>query len=370
MTSTDVVVVGGGLIGSAIAWRLSQKKLRVLVLEKAEPGAEASSAAAGILSPQAEADSETPFFKLQVASRNLYPQFARELLEATGLDVELRLDGVVFVAESEADLEELDTRLAWQARAGLRVERLSPEAVRELEPRVRDGIRGGALFPEDGQVENRRLTRAAVLAASAAGARFENGNPVRRVLVERSKVTGVEAASGTIRSDAVVLAAGAWAGEALGLPFAIPVSPARGEMVAVESATGPSRVLYSHRVYVVPRRDGRILLGATLERLGFDKRVKAKAVAQLLAAGLDLIPALEEAGFHSAWAGLRPCAPDELPILGASPVEGLTLATAHFRNGILLAPLTAQATADIVATGEAGWDLTPFSVGRFDSSER
>jgi glycine oxidase len=361
----DAVVVGGGLIGSSIALRLAQKKLRVVVLDQREPGAEASVAAAGILSPQAESNERSPFFDLCSASRDLYPPFAAELEEATGIDVELRLDGVLYVALSEAEQARLDARFRWQSAAGLAVERLTAAAAHDLEPTLRSNAVGGVLFPKDGQVENVRLTRAVIVAASRAGVRFEAGNPARRILHAQGRVRGVEAASGNFTSGCVVLAAGAWSGFDGDLPFPVPVGPARGELVAAEAAVAPRRVVYSHEVYVVPRRDGRILFGATMEKTGFDKRVKAEALRSLLEAGFELLPGLRGAAFHSAWAGLRPCAPDDLPLLGRTPLEGLFLATAHFRNGILLAPLTARVTADLVTTGNAGWDLSPFSVTRF-----
>ena len=365
MTSPDVVIIGGGVIGSTIALRLAQRKLRVAVLEQSQPGQEASRAAAGILSPQAESGGPSPFFRLCQASRELYPSFAEELREATGMDVELRLDGVVAVAETEGEEAELDRRCAWQQEAGLSAKRLSAAELSELEPLLRPGLRGGLLFPSDGQVVAPLLTQAVVQAASQAGARFEAGNPARRVLHRDGRATGVETANGTVACARVVNAAGAWAGFDPALPFAVPVRPVRGDLVALRGEPVPRHVIYSNRLYVVPRRDGRILLGATMELAGFDSAVRAAGVHRLIGESFHLIPALKSAAFDAAWAGLRPCAEDQLPVLGPTPIEGLTLATGHCRNGILLAPLTGQLTADLIVNGKAECDLSPFSVSRF-----
>ena len=202
----DVVVIGGGVIGSTIALRLAQENLRVTVLDQSEPGREASGA--GILSPQAESNDPTPFFQLAHASRALYPSFADELRETTGVDVELRLDGVVAVAETEAEDEELAARFQWQSEAGLAVEKLSAERLMELEPSLRPGLCGGIFFPNDGQVVGPRVTEAVIRAAASAGVRFESANPARRILHENGRVTGVEAANGVVACAEVVNAAG------------------------------------------------------------------------------------------------------------------------------------------------------------------
>ena len=362
----DAVVIGGGLIGSSIALRLAQEHLRVVVLEKAEPGREASSAAAGILSPQAESNGPSPFFELGRASRDLYPAWAEELREATGMDVELRLDGVVFVARNEAELQELDERSRRQSKAGDDLKRLSSEDLHRLEPSLRSDLPGGVLIPRDGQVESSRLTRAVIEAASRRGVRFENGNPARRILLSGCRVDGVQASSGVIRTGIVVNAAGAWADFDPTLPFPLPIHPARGEIVAVTADRCPERVIYSHRVYVVPRRGGRILLGATMESGGYDKTVKVRGMIQLTTRAIEVVPGLESARFESTWAGLRPCAPDHLPILGATAIDGLLLAGGHCRNGILLAPVTARLIADLATRGKTAIDLSPFSVSRFE----
>jgi glycine oxidase len=364
----DVVIIGGGVIGSAIALRLAQENLRVTVLDQNEPGREASGVAVGILSPQAESNGPTPFFRLADASRAIYPTFAEELRETTGMDVELRLDGVVAVAENETEDEKLAARFRWQSEAGLAVERLNAKELMELEPSLRSGLRGGIFFPNDGQVVGPRVTEAVIRAAANAGVRFESGNPAQRVRHENGKVTGVEAANGVVACAQVVNAAGAWSGFDSTLPFAVPIRPARGDIVALRGEPVPRHVVYSHELYVVPRLDGRILLGATMEFAGFDSAVKAAGVHKLMTGCFELLPDLEGAEFDTAWAGLRPCAPDQLPILGITPIEGLHVATGHCRNGILLAPITARVAADIITKGTSDFDLSPFSVCRFENT--
>ena len=364
----DVVIIGGGVIGSAIALRLAQENLQVTVLDQSEPGREASGVAAGILSPQAESNGPTPFFQLAHASRALYPSFADELRELTGVDVELRLDGVVAVAETEAEDKELAARFQWQSEAGFAVEKLKAKELTELEPSLRPGLRGGIFFPNNGHVVGPKVTEAVIRAAASAGVRFESGNPARRILHKNGRVTGVEAANGVLACAQAVNAAGAWSGFDSTLSFAIPIRPARGDIVALRGEPAPRHVVYSHELYVVPRLDGRILLGATMEFAGFDSTVKAAGVHKLIAGCFGLLPDLERAEFDSAWAGLRPCTSDQLPILGTTPIEGLHLATGHCRNGILLAPVTARVAADVITKGTSELDLSPFSVSRFENT--
>lgn len=364
-STADAVVLGGGLIGSTIALRLAQRNLRVIVLDRSDPGSEASRAAAGILSPQAEAESPSPFYRLSEASRDRYPDFARELQELTGIDVELCLDGVVFVATSEAEQEALDRRVAWQSRAGLSVERLTPNQARELEPVLGPDLTGAVLFPKDGHVENARLTVAVIRAAERAGADFRAWEPALSILHDKGKVHGVETAGGALQAPVVVNAAGAWAHLDRRLPFPIPVGPARGEMLSVRARELPQRVVYSEGVYLVPRLDGRLLLGATMERGGYDKSIKLRGLVTLWEKAVALVPSVTNARFDSAWAGLRPCTPDQWPLLGLTAFDGLFLATGHCRNGILLAPLTADILAELITSGRTEWNLGAFSVSRF-----
>ncbi len=365
---TDVAIVGGGIMGSAVALRLAQRGLSVTVIERGIPGAEASSAAAGILGPQMEADGLGPLLELGLQSRALYPALADELRGITGIDVGYDRSGVLAVALDEAGQTELATRRAWQVARGLRVDALTGEEVRAREPAVGPAIVAALAFPDDAQVNARELARAFSQAAAAAGARFLTGRYVRRVTASGGVATGVELDGETLAAATVVVAAGSWSGlvEGAGVPATV-VRPARGQLVSIETRPPLFRQVVSlhGRGYLVPRRDGTVLAGSTLEMAGFRKQVTVAGLATILELARTLVPGLGEASVTASWSNFRPYTEDHLPVLGASPVRGLVLATGHFRNGILLAPATAQAIAELVATGRSSIDLAPFSIARF-----
>ena len=365
--ATDVAIIGGGIMGSAVALRLAQRGIGVTVIERGIPGAEASSAAAGILGPQMEADGPGPLLELGLKSRALYPALAAELRDLTGIDVGYDRSGVLAVAFDEAGEAALSARRAWQLARGLRVEMLSGEAARAREPALGPAVRAALGFVDDAQVVARELARAFSQAAAVAGARFLTGRYVRRVLIEDGAVTGVELDGDALPAGVVVVAAGSWSGlvEGAGVPPAV-VRPARGQLVSIE--TRPP--LFRHVVaapggYLVPRRDGTVLAGSTVEMAGFRKEVTVGGLAAILTLARTLIPALADAPVTASWSNFRPYTEDHLPVLGATGVRGLILATGHFRNGILLAPVTAQAIAELIATGKAPFDLAPFSIDRF-----
>lgn len=368
MSATEVAVVGGGVIGCAIARELAQRGVRTVVLERDRPGAHASWAAAGMLSPQAEADEPGPMLDLLRRSRALYPELARALRRETGVDVGYRTEGTLLLALTDPDEEELEARHRWQAAAGLPVEQLSAAQVLALEPGLTPAVRRALRFPEDHQVENRLLSRALWAAAVAAGAEVRTGAQARRVLREGDRAVGVELADGTrVAAGAVVVAAGSWGAQLLGLPRPLPVEPVHGQLVALESLPTPFRhVIDSPRAYLVPRSDGRLILGATVERCGFRTAVTPRGVVSILGAALEMAPSLADLPLVDSWAGLRPGTPDGLPILGADPeVPNLLYATGHFRNGILLAPLTARVTSQLLLGEAAEVELEPFSITRF-----
>jgi glycine oxidase len=365
--ATDVAVIGGGIMGSAIALRLCQRGLGVTVIERGIPGAEASSAAAGILGPQMEAEGPGPLLELGLKSRALYPALAAELRELTGIDVGYDRSGVLAVAFDEAGEAALSARRAWQLARGLRVDSLSGEAARAREPALGPAVRAALAFNDDAQVVARELARAFSQAAAGAGARFLTGRYVRRVLVDKGAVTGVELDGDLLPAAVVVVAAGSWSGlvEGAGVPPTV-VRPARGQLVSIE--TRPP--LFRHVVsapggYLVPRRDGTVLAGSTVEMAGFRKEVTVGGLAAILTLARTLIPALGDAPVTGSWSNFRPFTEDHLPVLGATRVRGLVLATGHFRNGILLAPITAQAIAELIATGQSPIDLAPFAIERF-----
>ena len=364
---SDVVIVGAGVMGCAVALRLASRGLAVTVIERGIPGAEASSAAAGILGPQMEAEGPGPLLELGLKSRALYPALAAELRELTGIDVGYDRSGVLAVAFDEAGEAALSARRAWQLARGLRVDSLSGEAARAREPALGPAVRAALAFNDDAQVAARELARAFSQAAAGAGARFLTGRYVRRVLTDKGAVTGVELDGDVLPAAVVVVAAGSWSGlvDGAGVPPAV-VRPARGQLVSIE--TRPP--LFRHVVsapggYLVPRRDGTVLAGSTVEMAGFRKEVTVGGLAAILTLARTVIPALADAPVTGSWSNFRPFTEDHLPVLGATAVRGLVLATGHFRNGILLAPITAQAIAELIATGSASIDLSPFAIERF-----
>jgi len=362
----DVVIIGGGVMGCAIALRLSQENAKVTVLERAIPGAEASSAAGGILAPQMESEGPGPFLDLCLRSRGQYPAFAEELREWSGVDVAYRACGLLHAGFDDVTAHKLEAISAWQKAMGLRAELLTGDEARALEPALSPRVTAALHLPDDHQVDNRLLTRALSMAASRAGAHFRTGY-VRGVVREGDRCVGVDLDGETLRADAVVLAAGSWSSLVQGAMIdPRVVRPARGQMVQFQTRLPLlQRVLFSEKGYVIPRADGRVLAGSTLEWVGFEKQVTAEGLARLLSLAMELCPQLAHAPVQEFWAGLRPYTEDHLPILGPGPLEGLFLATGHFRNGILLTPITARLISQIVLGQKPSVDLKPFRYDRF-----
>jgi glycine oxidase len=386
LRAADVGIVGGGVAGLAVARELARRGLRVVVVEGGEPGGGASSAAAGMLAPQAEADERDAFFELLCASRELYPSFAEALREESGIDIELERTGTLYLALSDLDAEEVEKRFAWQTGAGLVVERLTAEEARSLEPSVSTRVRVALRFPRDWQVENRRLVSALAASAENFGARVWTHTRVDGVRIAGGRAAGIETSRGFLAAGAVVLAAGARTShvrllvagpDALGADTDIaghpPIEPVRGQMLCFRqpktSAPFVRHVVYSPRGYLVPRRDGRLLAGSTTEHAGFDASVTAEGVRDITAHAVEIAPAVEGFALADAWAGLRPRAEDERPLLGESAdVKNLFYATGHYRNGILLAPATGELIADLVVQGSTSLlprTLASFSPARF-----
>ncbi|MBW3603087.1 MAG: glycine oxidase ThiO [Actinobacteria bacterium] len=369
----DVVVVGGGAIGLAIAWRARAAGLRVCVVDDA-PGRGASWAAAGMLAPVTEAHyGEEPLLRLCLASAERYGSFARELEETTGVDVGYRRTGTLSVARDRDDQEALDELFDYRRGLGLECERLRGRECRRLEPALAPGIRGGVLVTGDHQVDNRALVTALLGACERAGVRLLRDRAVE-LIVQRDRVAGVRLRHDTLTCPTVVLSGGAWSAQLSGLPAgsAPPVRPVKGQLLHLRGAAGTggepallSRNLRGLDVYLVPRADGRLVVGATVEEQGFDDRVTAGAVLELLRDAYELLPGLAELELTETVCGLRPGSRDNAPLLGGSDPEGLILATGHYRNGILLAPVTADTIAELLVTGRVPALIAGFSPRRF-----
>lgn len=346
-------------MGSASALALARRGDRVTVLERAVPGAEASSAAAGILGAQVEAHGPGAETDLFLASAALYPSFVAELLRETGIDVGYRRCGVIRVAGAGEETALVEAT-SWQERAGLRVEQLDQAALHQAEPALAEELTMGARFGDDAQVDPPKLFRAVQIAATRAGVTYRTGTQVRRVVVEQGRAVGVLLEDGSlVPADRVVLAAGSWSSlvDGIDLPRDA-VQPARGQIVELSLRIPPLRhVVFGRGAYLVPRDDGRVLVGSTLELVGYTKEVTAAGVRDLLVAATRLCPLLEGAAFSGAWASFRPFPKDGRLLLGTSSVKSLVYATGHHRNGILLAPLTARVVA--AACHDEPWSSPP-----------
>ncbi|HEX2097019.1 MAG TPA: glycine oxidase ThiO [Solirubrobacterales bacterium] len=350
--SYDAVVVGGGVIGLSCAWRLARRGARVAVLDRAAEPAGASRVAAGMLAPVGElAFGEPELLKLTLAAAAAYPDFVAELETAGGVSTGYLRRGALHVALDRDEAAELRRVHELQRSLGLGAEWLPPRRCRELEPGLTPSFNGGVHAPDEAMVDPRGLTRALRNALAAEGGDVRFGAEVTAAFTEGDRLVGVRTAAGTeLRAPATVLAAGAWSGVADWLPEPArpPVRPVKGQILELRSRDGAApceRIVCSERVYLVPRPDGRLIVGATVEEQGFDTAVTAGGVHELLREAYRLLPDVAEMELVEAAASLRPGTPDNLPLTGPSPVEGLLWATGHYRNGILLAPLAAEAIA-------------------------
>jgi len=345
----DFLIVGGGVIGLSVARELHKRGGRNIgVLDRGEVGKEASWAAAGMLSPDIEADLGSEFHRFCSKSLDMYPAMADELKDETGIDIELDRTGTFYLGFDHDDdsLREIYVR---QIDAGVNVEFVSPADILTAEPDILQSVRQGLFYPNNWQVENRKLLDALRIYCEQNSIRTIENTRVESLIIENGNVTGVMTKSGDIEAQTVVIATGAWTSliKIADSTFPLDVKPVRGQMIAFKPETRLIRsVVHSSRVYLVPRRDGRILAGATSDDAGFDKVVTTEAVERLYSSSVMLIPALSGAEIADSWSGLRPCTNDKLPVIGGFPgCKNLTVATGHYRNGILLAPLTAIVVA-------------------------
>jgi glycine oxidase len=371
----DVIVIGAGVIGCAVAREVGRRGCAVTVIERDSPGRRATWAAAGMLSPLGEAGGGGPFLELADESLQLYASFSSSLRVESGIDVEYRASGKLHVSLGSTD-NELQALAADPVASRFGVQLLDGDAARRLEPELSEMVSAALLVERDHRVNNRLLAQALLASATAAGAHFRTANPVAALTTRRGAVTGVRLGSREqIEADHVVLAAGAWSSQIEGLPRTLPILPVKGQMFSVDARSrGPGRpatpalqrVIHGPSCYIIPRDDGRLLVGATVEDVGFSKGPTVRGVSGLMAAAAELLPMVADLPLVETWAGFRPGTPDTLPILGTDPdLRGLIYATGHFRNGILLAPVTAACVAALVAGETPPVPIEAFSVQRF-----
>lgn len=357
------IVIGGGVVGLGVAWELARRGQAVIVLERNRIGAGASDAAAGMLCPMAELDFvEDELLLLKRDSLERYPAFVEALETASEIDVGLKLTGTLSVALDRDDAAALRRHYEHRRTLDLPVAWLTGAEVRRRQPGLSPRVQAGIHVPVEGQVDNRRLVQALGVAARRAGVTIREGAEV----LEVAGPGRVQLAGEVLTADHVVVAAGAWSRQ-LGPTRQTPVRPVRGEMLAVQMdpVDALGCVVRAPDCYLVPRADGRLIIGATSEEVGFDDRVTAGGLFELLRGASETLPGVREWEVLETWAGLRPGTLDNDPILGHTEVPGLTLATGHYRNGILLLPATAHYVAEAVVTGATPEAIAPFGPGRF-----
>lgn len=371
----SVAIVGAGVIGLSVGWRLVAAGCAVDVYERGEAGRGASWAAAGMLAAGVESEpGEEALLPLTRASQALWPGFAAELEAASGIDVGYRDEGTLVIALTRDDVERLRFTFELQRRLGLEIEWLGGAAARAREPHLSPRVAAACFSPRDVQVDNRSVARALAAAFRHAGGRLHENTPVEAIDIEGNVARGVVVAGTLRRADVVVLAAGAASPDVPGLPERArpPVRPLKGQMLALRmdpSAPLLRHVVWAPNAYLVPRRDGRLLVGATVEERGFDDSLTAGGILALLDGVWRALPGAEELAIDGMWVGFRPGSRDDAPILGLSGIDGLVMATGHHRNGILLAPITGDALSALILDGKTPEAIRPFAPQRFERKE-
>jgi len=366
MNRYDAVIAGGGIIGASIALELSAAGIHVGLFDSQAPGCEASWASAGMISPAPESAAMITSMPLSMASARNYPDFISKVEELSGQSVGYRKDGSIDAILHGDAREEVSTIIAMQHGVGLRAEPLSAERARQMEPSLTDEIQAAIFRPDECSLDNRVFTDATLNAARRKGAEIVSGNGAKSLWVENGACKGLILNDGKVEAAWTIIAAGCFSAKIEGVAPYAPVSPAKGQMISLRSdSVKLSHALWADHTYLVPRNDGRIIAGSTIEYEGFNHSVTAGGVRKILNGAIRLVPALERARIEETWAGLRPDSPDHLPILGPTDLRGLLIATGHFRSGILLAPITAQLVREWVISQKVSVDWDRFSPMRF-----
>lgn len=371
MKTFDVAIAGGGLVGATIAFELARAGMNVALFDRQQPGEGSSWAAAGILSPAPENSGMIATVPLGRASLQLYPRFIETVEELSGQSAGYRTRGTLEALFSSDAQEKLNTIIALHHGLGLKAEPLSAEDARDMEPALSPDLEAAVFRPDEASVDNRALTKAVLIALERSGVKLFAGSQVQSIARNGPRCDGFVVKGEKVQARWSVIAAGSYSAEIAGASQYAPVRPAKGQMIALR-ANGFSvqRVLWSDHVYLVPRNDGRILAGATVEYVGFDKKITAGGMQKIISGALELAPALADAQIEETWAGLRPDSPDHLPIIGPTDLDGLLVATGHFRGGILLAPITAQLLREWITTQNVSVDWARFSPMRFAQTAR
>jgi glycine oxidase len=370
-SATDVVIVGGGVIGCAIAYYLCKMGTDVIVLDQGEIGAEASSAAAGLLAPLGSLSGPGPFADLLLASWTLFPTLVSELEDASGISLEYEQTGALRIVRNTKHIPKLGKRMKEWQPLGLEMHWLTGDEARQREPLLAPDVCAAIYAPEEGQIKAPQVVKAFAQAATNHGAILYSHQKITAIQRYLSRVTGISTAQGeTLSCNQLIIAAGAWTarcGEWLNL--SIPVTPQRGQILSLHQPSGGAplqHIIFGEAAYLAPKADDTILVGATKEEVGFDKQITAGGVAWLLSTAIRLTPALENSAIEQVWAGLRPKTPDNQPILGAAPNwENVTLAVGHGSVGIMLSAITGKTIAELVTTGQTPALIRPFAMDRF-----
>lgn len=370
MKKFDVAVAGGGVIGGAIALEVSRAGMRVGVFDCQQPGQEASWASAGILSPAPESPAMIAMVPLGKMSLALYPEFVVQVEEISGMNTGFRSKGTLEALFSGDAKAELSTIIALHHGLGLKAEPLRAADARKLEPALSEDVEAAVLRPDERSVDNRILTSAVLEAARRSGVEIFADNGVKAIWREGQRCAGLILQNEKVEATWTIIAAGCFSAAIDGIAAYAPLRPAKGQMVALRAEDVEiERVLWGEHIYLVPRNDGRILAGATVEYAGFDKRTTAGGIEKILSAAIELAPGLANARIEETWAGLRPDTPDHLPILGPTDMDGLLMATGHFRSGILLTPITARLIREWITEQSVSVDWDRFSPLRFQAKE-